>query len=147
MTTTDTRQDCLVLPYLCETEDKAEQFADAIEVLFCPSVSAEVFEDGGKWGVAIVEGKNRITDPINNERIVSAVILFSSFDCNYNRDTGDIECLEQGSLEAIPAAQEALTHRARRQFRIEAELATQSQKLDKILVAVCQGNASALATA
>ena len=101
-------------------------FADAIDVLFAPCVETEVFEDGGKWVVVVTKGMNQIDDPVNNQRVVSAFILVMMFDLSEGH--GDIDCLGE-MLVDIPPAQKALTHRARRAFRIE-------DKLDAILTAL-----------
>ncbi len=123
MTTTFTRQDCLVLPYAATTERKAEMFANAIEVLFAPLVETEVFQDGGNWGVAVTKGMDNIDDPLNNERVVSAQILVMMFDLSEGH--GEIDCLADRHTD-IPPLHKALTRRARRTFRIE-------DKLDRIL--------------
>lgn len=126
MTTTLTRQDCLVLPYVATTERKAEMFANAIDALCAPFVETEVFEDGGQWVVAVVKGMDAIDDPVNNERIVCAFILVLYFDLTDGH--GDISCIAE-SLDDIPPLQKALAKRARRAFRIE-------DKLDAILTAL-----------
>jgi hypothetical protein len=126
-TITNARQDCLVLPYVAETEAKAEMFADALELIFLWDIKVEVIQDGGEWGVAVVDGADLIDDSLEDKRIVSAAILLNSFDLADN--TGGIRSLEdhkQVSMDDIPAEQKALTHRARRVFRIE-------DKLDRIL--------------
>lgn len=123
-TTAYARQDCLALPYACSTESKAEQFADALEVAYLWGVTAEVFEDGGKWFVAIEKGMDRVDDPSEDERITAIVLLLMTFDLADN--TGDIKSIAEGSREKIPAANRELTQRARRAFRIE-------EKLDRIL--------------
>lgn len=123
-TTTYTRQDCLALPYACSTEAKAEMFADALETVFLWGVEAEVFEDGGKWFVAIEKGMDRISDFIEDERITAVVLILMRFDLA--DDTGDIESIADGCMDKIPAANRELTRRARRAFRIE-------EKLDRIL--------------
>lgn len=127
MTTTITRQDCLVLPYVATTEAKAEMFADALEEVFLHDITAEVFADGEKWGVAVTEGMAGISDPLNDERIVSVVILLAQYDL-IDGD-GDLDCLAEGTPSKIPAALGMLTKRARRSFRIE-------DKLDAILTAL-----------
>jgi hypothetical protein len=130
-TITNARQDCLVLPYVATTERKAEMFADAIDALFCPRVETEVFEDGGRWGIAVIEGMDEIADPIKDERIVGVAILLTHFDIV--ESTGEVMFLDDPgrriSYQDIPAALEPLTVRARRAFRIE-------DKLDAILTAL-----------
>lgn len=124
-----TRQDCMVLPYVATTERKAEMFADAIDALFAPCVETEVFEDGGKWGVAVIKGMDAVDDPINNQRIVSAFILVMMFDLSEGH--GDIDCIAE-LLKDIPPAQMALTRRARRSFRIEDKVNRIIARLDNI---------------
>ena len=120
------RSDCLALPYLTSSEEKAEQLADALEVVFMWDIQVETFEDGGRWGVVVVEGMERITDPLNDERIVSTVVLLSNFDLTERTDS--VVCIEEIEKD-LPAAQEGLTRRARRRFRVE-------DKLDCILTAL-----------
>ena len=134
MTTTITRQDCLVLPYVATTERKAEMFATAIEMLIWPHVETEVFQDGGKWAVAVVEGMEHIGNPDENQSILAAFTLLLRFD--FAESTGDMDTIGV-TLEESANNQEALTLRARRTFRIE-------NKLDAILTALV-GNEGAKA--
>lgn len=117
---------CLALPYLASSEEKAEQLADALEAVFMWDIRVETFEDGGRWGVAVVEGMEEIADPLTDDRIVSTVILLSNFDLADS--TGSVVCIEEIDKD-LPAAQTALTRRARRRFRVES-------KLDAILTAL-----------
>lgn len=126
-TTTKTAiQDYLILPWTATSEGKAKQFASAIEELFAPFTKARVFEDGDKWGIAVVEGMKNIGDPINDRQIIAAVILLSSFDISHV--AGEIYCVAE-NLDELPKVHKGLAQRARRQFRIE-------DKLDAILAAL-----------
>lgn len=100
--------------------------ADALEAVFCPRVKAEVVEDGGQWGVVIVEGMEQVGNPDENESVLAVFSLLLHFDLADG--TGEISTVGD-SLEEFAANQAALTRRARRQFRIE-------DKLDRILVAL-----------
>jgi hypothetical protein len=127
-TITNARQDCLVLPYVATTEAKAEQFADALELVFLWNIKVDVFRDGGEWGVAVVDGADLIDDSLEDRRIVSAALLLGN--------TGGIRSLDdhkQVSMDDIPAEQAALTERARRAFRIEDRIAEIERKLDAVL--------------
>jgi hypothetical protein len=130
MTATTVRQDCLVLPYLATSEPKAEMFAAAVEVLFACCVKTKVFEDGGQWGVVVVEGANEIGDPIDNERVDDAASLATSFDLI--ESSGHIDCVAE-MRHNIPSAYKALAKRARRAFRIEDKLNKLDVKLDAVL--------------
>jgi hypothetical protein len=135
---TITRQDCLVLPYVATSEDKAGQFAAAVETIFFYRskkglVETEIFEDGGKWCVAVVKGMKAIDDPVDDEFVTNAAAITMEFDLVENSD--DLDHIADMIID-IPPAQEALTKRARRAFRIEDKLAALDAKLDAVLTAL-----------
>lgn len=124
-----TRQNSLAVPYVTSSEGKAEDLADAIEVLFSPCIKTDVFAHGDHWCVAIVEGMDSVGDLMKDERFLAAVTLLSYFD--FAKGTGDIQCVAD-LLDDVPAAQNALTKRAQRAFLVDDKLNSILARLAKI---------------
>jgi hypothetical protein len=139
MTATMPQQDFLVLPYAVTSEAKAQMFAAAVEELELNRIETKIFEDCGKWFVAVTKGMEYLGNPIDVS-IDTAAVLLMRFD--FVKGGGDdLECIAD-TISDIPPAQEALAKRARRVFCIEDRMNALEVKLDAVLAALVGSEAA-----